>query len=363
MCDCNGKVYRLAELFCGPGGLALGARQAKVVGCDGTEYVIRPVWANDVDPYACDTYRRNIHPDGGGMVVCARVEDIDLSAIPEFDALAFGFPCNTFSQVGEQRGIEDERYGQLYSYGVAAIEEHDPLWFIAENVTGLKSANNGRAFNQILAELERAGRGYRLTAHMYCFEDYGVPQVRHRIVIVGLRRDLGRTFRVPAPTTFGSPRTAREALEDPPIPKSAGNQERTRQSKTVIERLRHIPPGENAWYEGVPEHLRLNVKGAFISQIYRRLHPDRPAYTVTGSGGGGTHMYHWEEPRALTNRERARLQTFPDDFFFEGPKEAVRKQIGMAVPPLGARLILEAVLKTLAGVQYETVPASLVEHD
>ena len=119
--------------------------------------------------------------------------------------------------------------------------------------------------------------------------------------------------------------------------------------------LAHIPAGENAWYFGIPEELRLNVKGAKLSSIYKRLDPDRPAYTVTGSGGGGTHMYHWEENRALTNRERARLQTFPDDFKFFGSKEAVRKQIGMAVPPAGAMIVFEAILKTFAGIEYEWV--------
>ena len=119
--------------------------------------------------------------------------------------------------------------------------------------------------------------------------------------------------------------------------------------------LNHIPPGGNAWHEQIPEHLRLNVEKVRMSQIYRRLHPDQPAYTVTGSGGGGTHGYHWEEPRALTNRERARIQTFPDHYVFVGPKEMVRKQIGMAVPPKGAAVIFEAVLRTLAGIDYPSV--------
>ncbi|MBC8278041.1 MAG: DNA cytosine methyltransferase, partial [FCB group bacterium] len=91
-----------------------------------------------------------------------------------------------------------------------------------------------------------------------------------------------------------------------------------------------------------------NVKGAKLSQIYKRLNPDLPAYTITGSGGGGTHVYHWEENRALTNRERARLQTFPDDFIFYGSKESVRKQIGMAVPPKVAQTIIESVLSSFA---------------
>ena len=101
----------------------------------------------------------------------------------------------------------------------------------------------------------------------------------------------------------------------------------------------------------------MKVKGAKISQIYKRLNPTKPAYTVTGSGGGGTHIYHYDEPRALTNRERARLQTFPDDYVFEGSKESVRKQIGMAVPVKGARIIFEAILNTFAGIEYESMEA------
>lgn len=92
-----------------------------------------------------------------------------------------------------------------------------------------------------------------------------------------------------------------------------------------------------------------------MSQIYKRLDPDKPAYTVTGSGGGGTHMYHWKENRALTNRERARLQTFPDDFVFCGSKESVRKQIGMAVPCKAAEMIFNAVLKCFEAVKGETL--------
>ena len=107
--------------------------------------------------------------------------------------------------------------------------------------------------------------------------------------------------------------------------------------------------------------MKLNVTGAKISQIYKRLDPDKPAYTVTGSGGGGTHIYHWKENRVLTNRERARLQTFRDDFIFEGSKESVRKQIGMAVPCKGAQIIFEAVLKTFAGIEYESMPANIEE--
>lgn len=144
-------------------------------------------------------------------------------------------------------------------------------------------------------------------------------------------------------------KTASEAILNPPIPADAKNHDMPKHTAKVKEMLSYIPPGSNAWYPGIPEHLQLKVKGTRMSSIYKRLDPFCPAYTVTGSGGGGTHMYHWEELRALTNRERARLQTFPDDFVLAGSKEAVRKQIGMAVPPFGAQVVFEAILKSFAG--------------
>jgi len=346
-------VFRLAELFCGPGGLALGAISAKLKYKD-VEYIVTPVWANDIHKDSCKTYIRNIHPNNPSAVVCSPVEKINFEKVPKFTALAFGFPCNDFSLVGEQKGFHGS-YGPLYTYGIKAINAHNPKWFFAENVSGLQSANNGTAFNVILEDLAKAGKGYRLTPNLYKFEQYGVPQSRHRIVIIGIRKDLNFEFKVPAPTTPTCYISARHAIEQPPIPKDSFNNELTNQSALVVERLKHIPPGENAWYKGLPDKLRLNVKKARMSQIYKRLHPDKPAYTITGSGGGGTHGYHWKENRALTNRERARLQTFPDNFIFEGPKESVRRQIGMAVPPKGAQVIVEAVLKTFAGVSYKSV--------
>ena len=155
--------------------------------------------------------------------------------------------------------------------------------------------------------------------------------------------------------------SSRTALEDPPIPQDAPNNELTAQNPRVVERLHYIRPGQNAFTANLPPHLQLNVRGAKISQIYKRLDPNKPAYTVTGSGGGGTHIYHYAEPRALTNRERARLQTFPDQYLFTGSKESVRKQIGMAVPPRGARIIFEALLRTLAGIDYEHIECNITD--
>lgn len=349
-------IYRLGELFCGPGGLAYGAMTADI---GNPEFGIVHAWANDYDRSTCDTYIHNICPNEPDSVKCGDVRNLDIEQLGAIDALAFGFPCNDFSVVGQQRGFEGT-FGPLYSYGVRALQIYQPQWFLAENVGGLQSANNGMAFEVILRDLRQAG--YKVYPHLYKFEQYGVPQARHRMIIIGIRQDLPYEYKVPSPAPFAHiDNTCRTALESPPIPEGVANNELTRQAPQVVERLQHILPGQNAFTANLPEHLRLNVRGAQISQIYKRLDPNRPAYTVTGSGGGGTHIYHYGEPRALTNRERARLQTFPDDYLFIGSKEAVRKQIGMAVPSMGARIIFEAILKTFAGIDYESVPLNIQE--
>ena len=350
-------IFRLGELFCGPGGLALGAITATIGNPD---YKIIHQWANDYDKDTCQTYIRNICPDKPESVICGDIRELDFNRlydIGDIDALAFGFPCNDFSVVGEQKGING-KFGPLYSYGIKVLKDKQPQWFLAENVGGLKSANEGSAFEKIKADMIAAG--YKIYPNLYKFEDYSIPQARHRVIIIGIRNDLPFDFKVPSTNGYVM-KTCREAIDEPPIQENARNNEYTVQSAQVVERLNHIKPGENAFTANLPDHLKLNVRGARISQIYKRLDPSKPAYTVTGSGGGGTHIYHWSEPRALTNRERARLQTFPDNYVFEGSKESVRKQIGMAVPCDGAKIIFEAVLKTFAGIHYESIPANINE--
>jgi len=350
-------IFKFGELFCGPGGIAWAAKNASLE-LNSESYAIQHAWATDYDKDTCNTYRKNICPHTPDSVVCHDIRKLNytkLKKISNVDAIAFGFPCNDFSVVGEQKGINGV-YGPLYAYGVKAIAEFKPMWFVAENVGGLRNANEGSAFSKILHSMYN--EGYSIYPHLYKFEKYGVPQARHRIIIVGIRKDLDIGFKIPSSSNYHV-KTCKEAIENPPIDKRVANQELTKQSQTVIERLKYIKPGENAFTADIPDNLRLKVKGAKISQIYKRLDPDKPAYTITGSGGGGTHVYHWEENRALTNRERARLQTFPDNFEFCGTKESVRKQIGMAVPPQGIRIIFQAILKSFAGVKYESEEANM----
>jgi DNA-methyltransferase (dcm) len=345
------EKIRLAELFCGAGGIGLGASLAHV---DGVQ--IEHIWATDYDKDACDTYKKNLHPK---IVIHKDIRKLDFKRIKkehgEIDCLTFGFPCNDFSCVGEQKGLNGT-FGSLYEYCVKALGVFFPKYFIAENVSGLKNANDGEALTRILDAFCKSG--YAIYPHFYQFEHYGIPQKRHRVIIVGVRDGINVKFEVPSPKPYSHiDNTVKTALDN--IPHNAHNNEATAQSPIVIERLKHIKEGENAFTAKIPAHLQLNVKGAKISQIYKRLKANEPSYTITGSGGGGTHVYHYSEDRALTNRERARLQTFTDDFIFVGSKESVRKQIGMAVPPMGIKIIVEALLNSIKGNEYETVEAKI----
>ena len=123
-------IYRLGELFCGPGGIAWGALNADI-GDD--NYKIVHQWANDYDKDTCETYRYNICNDNPKSVYHKDIREFNLENLREIDALAFGFPCNDYSVVGEQKGM-DGVFGPLYSYGVKVLNIYNPIWFVAENV-------------------------------------------------------------------------------------------------------------------------------------------------------------------------------------------------------------------------------------
>ncbi len=353
-------TFKLGELFCGPGGIAYGALQAK--SDDGT-FRIEHKWANDYDADTCETYRKNICPQAPETVYCNDVRDLDIKKLGKIDAFCYGFPCNSFSNVGEHKGLENEKFGQLYWYGIEVLKIYHPKWFIAENVSGIRSAGSGD-FEIILNDMRTAG--YKLNVHLYKAEEYGIPQTRHRVIIVGIRNDISIKYRVPDSALYEkNDISAKKALAD--IPKDAPNNEIRKLNKRVVKRLSYIKPGENVWQaekrlgKDFPEELKIHTKTK-ISQIYRKLDPDKPAYTVTASGGGGTFMYHWTD-RELTNRERARIQTFPDDYEFVGNYSSVRKQIGMAVPCKLSEVVITAVLNSFAGIDYPWIKANLEEDE
>lgn len=282
------------------------------------------------------------------------------------EILLAGPPCQDYSTLWNHDGLKTAR-GNLFRQVARYLDALRPAGFVLENVAGLLSANRGAAWTLVRHALRAptsfAGAPqhgpsvrYDLSAQVVDMADLGVPQHRERLIVVGVRRDLG--VRPPViPTPFaGHPVTVRAALDDSPLPPDAPNHEVGLDSPDVVERLKLIPPGSN--YEVIPNGHPLAVRG-LISHVYRRLEPDKPAYTMIAGGGGGTHGYHHVEPRRLSNREKARLQGFPDDFVFEhgcgpGKRERksmyprVRRQVGNAVPPPAAKLIVAALADVLA---------------
>ena len=322
--------FKLVSLFSGCGGMDLGFYQ------EGFEIV----WANDNNRWACETYKNNL----GNHIVCDDISNIDLGTIPNADVVTGGFPCQDFSMIWKRGGINTER-GNLYKYFVDVIKTVNPKIFIAENVKGLLTANNGNAIDQIVKDFNNVGSGYHTTINLVNFANYGTPQIRERVLIIGIRKDINGKFELPQPThkpeMYVSTKKALEGVEKIPF-----NNEHQNIAEKTRERLKLIPPGGN--FTDIPRDSPYYVKG-MISHVYRRLHPDKPSTTIIAGGGGGTWGYHYSEPRPLTNRERARLFGYPDLFIFEGSITEVRRQIGNSVPPVGIRVIAKTIKNILSG--------------
>lgn len=355
---------KVVSLFSGAGGMDLGFEMAG--------YNI--IWANDIDKWAVETFKKNF-PET--EIVLGDISEISSDEIPSCDVVIGGFPCQDFSVLGgkTRKGIQAKR-GKLYKEFLRVVKVKRPKVFVAENVKGILSANKGLAIKIIKHDFEylsdvnldvdfesfteeevnawdsnlplftyeeiNHSRDYVVFVDLYKFVEYGVPQIRERVLIIGIRKDVykavGVPFKKPKPLIEDSSNyiSSGEVLEgkvlyyDKPVEEVPFNNEIQKLKQRTIEMLKRIPEGGN--YQDLPPEYA--VKG-LMSNIYRRLHRKKPSPTIIANGGGGTWGYHYEEPRSLTNRERARLQTFPDDFIFEGPIGEVRKQIGNAVPPLG----------------------------
>ena len=177
------KILTYGEMFSGPGGLAKGAMLAAA---EHPVFDIEHSWAIDIDKASCETYAWNIcgkKLEDEPSVINRPIDEVDIeNRLKPVDIFAFGFPCNDFSLVGKKKGLSGS-YGPLYTYAEKYLLIHKPAVFIAENVSGLQSTNEGKAFNIIIKAFIEAG--YNLTVNRYDFHKYGIPQKRQRIIIAG----------------------------------------------------------------------------------------------------------------------------------------------------------------------------------
>lgn len=345
------STYRpkIVSTFSGCGGFDLGFHQA------GYE----TVWANDFAEDAVESFRGYF----GDVIHLKDITEIDPytdKTIPNCDLVLGGFPCQDFSIIWKQPGLNGTR-GGLFRHFAEFVDAKKPKAFVAENVKGLLTANGGKAIEIILKDFENIEPGYVVKPHLYNFAEYGVPQFRERVIFVGIRIDTGFNFIHPKPThgpAAGKPYfTSGEALKG--VEKIPYNNELIHIKEKTRKMLELIPEGGN--FTDIPKDSPLYVKG-MISHVYRRLKLDEPAKTIIAAGGGGTWGYHYPEPRPLTNRERARLQSFPDDFKFEGSVTEVRRQIGNAVPPKGVYLIAKRLMPLFTGTYKHTDLRLIYEH-
>lgn len=326
--DADDNCITAIELFAGAGGLALGLEQAGIKTVEHVEF----------DKACCETLKTN-RPNWN--VVCKDVHNVDFSMYKDkVDIVTGGFPCQAFSQAGKRLGFEDTR-GTLFYEFARCIKEVHPKIFMAENVKGLLTHDNGRTLSTIIHVLEDLGYtiGNRKQVLNACY--YGVGQKRERIVIVGIRNDINTDFTYPEPEKRQT--TLREALED--CPKSEGISY-SEKKKKVFEL---VPPG-GCWVD-LPE----NVAKEYMGKSYysgggrrgmaRRISWNEPCLTLTCSPSQKqTDRCHPDEARPFTVREYARIQSFPDGWKFCGGIGSQYKQIGNAVPvELARRLGIQLI--------------------
>ena len=337
-------MYKIISTFTGAGGLDIGFHgDFTYLGHFFQKLKFHTAISLDINAHSCVTIKDDNKYFKDTKTLNENIIEYDYTKIEnnDYDVLLGGFPCVTFSVVGKQAGITDDINGKLYESYANYVEHFKPKVFLAENVKGILSANKGEAVKVIKQRFENTG--YKLKIFLVNFADFGVPQLRERVLFIGIRKDIETEFIAPEFTHKNNHRTVLDAFEG--IDASCINHIYMNQLESTTEKLKAIPEGGN--FKDLPEHLA--VKG-LMSNIYRKLDRNKPAYTVIASGGGGTWTYHYEEPRALTNRERARLQGFPDDLKFKGSNTEIRRQIGNAVPAVGIYPFAERIQNVLDGI-------------
>lgn len=346
--------YNMADLFAGAGGLSYGFQE---------HGEFRILFANEIDEDAAQTYGYN-HP-GVAVYRCDvaklkrhRIEN-DLGPLA-LDVIVGGPPCQAYSTAGQRK--KGDKRGHLFNRYADMLKELDPTMFLYENVVGLLSMEKGELFEQIRSKFEKLG--YNVDHRIFDAADFGAPQTRERVILVGTKRQI--PFVWPEKTHANHWLTMADALNDLPeqpemryasepqndfqkamrtgsaLPLYHEPQEHGEKLVRIIEAL-----PEGGTVKDLPDELKPT---SGFGNSYARLWWDRPVPTITSNFAtpSSARCIHPHAHRALTTREGARLQTFPDKYMFFGPKGSKHLQIGNAVPPVLARALATAVFAHLS---------------
>lgn len=346
------KQYTGIDIFSGAGGLSLGAINAGLnISC-----------AIESDNYSALTFKKN-HPNVNVIQKDIRLVMSSETKINNPFIIFGGPPCQGFSTSNQQTRNLDNKNNSLFKEFVRFVKELLPEWFLFENVEGIISFNNGKTVQEIKQSFEELG--YLVNYEVLVASDYGVPQNRNRFFMVGNRKGIDFAF----PEKNIAKISVIDAIKDLPVLENGQmehalpyNGDASEYGKTlrrdsefslqnyvsrnkdyVIERYNYIKPGEN--WRAIPEHLMQNykIKNNCHSGIYKRLDPNKPSVVI--SNYRKNMLIHPSQNRGLSVREAARIQSFPDEFVFEGTLMHIQQQIGNAVPPLLAETIFKKIIE------------------
>ena len=318
------EKLKVASLFCGCGGTDVGFLGGfDFLGKYYNSNSMEIVYANDIDDNACKIFKENfgITPDNRD------IRAVKTEEIPEFDILTGGFPCQSFSIVAQnpkRLGVKDER-GKLFFEMCRILRERQPKCFIAENVKGILTANKRSAFPLILKEFEESG--YEVQYQILNSADYGVPQKRERVIIIGFRKDLNITFSFPE---------AEIDDETKYIPLKTVIEKRVDEKYFFSERaVAGMMKKRESMNKGRAQNINkpCNTVGAHLAKV--SLNSTDPV------------LMEGERYRRFTPREVARIQSFPDDFELVGSEAAQYRALGNAIPPVMFWYVAKAVSKEL----------------
>ena len=331
------KNYKVLELFAGAGGLAVGMEMSG----------LKCVALNEIDKWACQTLRKN-RPHW--KVLEGDIKTFDFSEYRnKVEVVTGGFPCQAFSYAGKKLGLADAR-GTLFYEFARVVQQVNPLICIGENVRGLLSHEGGKTLKGMISILDEIGYNV-VPVNILKAVNYKVPQKRERLILVGIRKDINIQYEYPKP--YKKTYTLKDALKrgelfNSNVPKSTG----AKYPKSKIEVLDLVPP--KGYWRDLPLKIQKKFMGGSFylgggkTGMARRIGWDEPCLTLTCSPAQKqTERCHPDETRPFTVREYARIQTFPDDWTFEGSIAQQYKQIGNAVPVNLGREVGYSIVKFL----------------
>lgn len=328
--------YTYIDLFCGAGGLSLGFNNAG----------FKNILSVEFNPVFASTYKHNF-PDHNLIVDDIKNisnDDLKLFAnLKDVDVIIGGPPCQGFSIAGNiARNFVDDERNHLFKEFVRFVSILQPKIFVMENVANLAKHRNGKTIEEITKEFEKSGVGYEVIWKVLNSVNYGIAQKRRRIVIVGIRKNIHTIYEFPLEEE--NVLTIKDVIDDlPPLESGESsnipNHNAMNHTKQMLEKMRYVQDGGNRF--DIPEEIRPKSGD---SRKYIRYNSKEPSFCITGDM---RKVFHYNQNRALTSRELARIQSFPDTFIFLGSSIQIQQQIGNAVPPILAYKIAKKIKEAL----------------